>query len=149
MNNEITKNDFYLKLEILEKALIENNNGELHIGNSDFFPLKHSFSEGLYIREIFLPKGSFAIGKIHKEDHVVFLLKGELDIITPDGVETYMAPCYVNAKAGTKRAVLAIKDCIFVNVHPNPSNTQDIQKLEQEFTCPTLTDYAEYKLLNK
>ena len=39
---------------------------------SDEFPLNHSFSEGIYTREIFIKKGMFVIGKIHKHEHTFF-----------------------------------------------------------------------------
>ena len=38
-------------------------------------PLTHSFSSGIYVREIFIPAGMFVVGKIHKHDHPNFLLK--------------------------------------------------------------------------
>jgi quercetin dioxygenase-like cupin family protein len=72
----------------------------------------------------------FAIGKIHKFDHTFFLMKGKLLLCTQEGVKELEAPYYGNASAGTKRMAIALEDTVFVNVHPNPNNIKDIDKLE-------------------
>ena len=36
-------------------------------------PLKHAFTTGIYSREIFLPKDSIVVGKIHRHDHLNFI----------------------------------------------------------------------------
>jgi hypothetical protein len=111
------------------------------------FPLKHSFSEGVYIREMFMPQGGLVIGKLYKISHTWFLLSGELEVVTDEGNNYYIAPCYVNAPEGTKRVLKAITDVIFVNVYPNPENITDINTLENMLTCSSYAKYEQYKLL--
>jgi hypothetical protein len=113
------------------------------------FPLKHSFSEGVYIREMFMPKGGLVIGKLYKISHTWFLLSGELEVATDEGNEYYIGPCYVNAPEGTKRVLHAVSDVIFVNVYPNPENIIDTDKLEEILTCSSYKEYKEYKLLKE
>ena len=48
-------------------------------------PLKHSFSPGIYARELEIPEGTLLIGKIHKHRHHNFLMKGETIVITESG----------------------------------------------------------------
>lgn len=145
--NRIINLDFINKVESLEKAMLESDLPGIAKGNSDMFPLKHSFSEGVYIREMFMPAGGFVIGKLYKISHTWFLLSGELEIATDEGAVHYIAPCYVNAPEGTKRVLHAIKDSVFVNVYPNPDNITDIETLENMLTCPSYQAYSEYKLL--
>ena len=40
------------------------------------FPLKHTFVEGLYIREIFMPTDSFLTSRIHNTEHPFMVLEG-------------------------------------------------------------------------
>ena len=63
------------KIDALEQTLM-NNKDELGlvIGDSDVFPLKHTFVNGLYIREIKMKAGTFAIGKLQKHEHLWMLL---------------------------------------------------------------------------
>src|SRR3990167_8761484 len=87
-------------------------------GDSDQLPLTHSFGDGCYVREIFIPTGWIYVGKIHKHAHPRFLLKGELLIATEfGGTEHHVAPCYMLTPAGTKRAGIALQDTIIVTVH--------------------------------
>jgi hypothetical protein len=141
--------DFINKVEELESAMLAMDTPLIAKGNSDMFPLKHSFSEGVYIREMFMKKDGFVIGKLYKISHTWFLLKGEITVATDEGVNHYIAPCYVHAPEGTKRVIHAEEDSIFVNVYPNPDNITDIEILEDMLTVKSYEKYNEYKLLNK
>jgi len=70
--------EFIDKVESLENAMLASDDPRIAKGNTDMFPLKHSFSNGVYIREMFMPKGGLVIGKLYKISHTWFLLSGEL-----------------------------------------------------------------------
>ena len=53
----------------------------------------------------------------------------------------HIAPCYTISKPGSQRIILALEDSIFVNVHKNPTNTQDIPELEKEIVSMTIEEY--------
>ena len=93
-------------------------------------PLKHSFGDGIYVREIFNPKGAWIVTKIHKVAHPFFLLKGEMSIVTEDGVKRIKAPYHGITPAGTKRLIFVHKDVVFVTVHA--TNETDLDKIEEE-----------------
>lgn len=139
--------NFHQQVENLERLLINSGSPDIIIGNSDVLPLTHTFCDGIYVREIFLKQGVFAIGKIHKHDHAFFLLKGKLMLCTENGVQEMVAPCYGKSPAGTKRVVVAVEDSVFVNVHPNPEGEEDIDKLEQKFVVSSFEEYDKYKQL--
>ena len=147
--HRVISKDFINKVETLENAMLASDDVRIAKGNSDMFPLKHSFSEGVYIREMFMPKGGLVIGKLYKISHTWFLLSGELEVATDEGNEYYIGPCYVNAPEGTKRVLHAVSDVIFVNVYPNPENIIDTDKLEEILTCSSYKKYEEYKLLKE
>jgi|688.fasta_scaffold00162_134 quercetin dioxygenase-like cupin family protein len=146
---ELDGSNFIEQVERIENLLINSGSSDVYVGNTEELPLTHSFSDGIYTREIFIKKGLFAIGKIHKSDHTFFLMKGKLLLCTEDGVKEIEAPYYGNASAGTKRVAIALEDTVFVNVHPNPNNIKEIEKLEDIFVVSSYEEYKNYKLLNK
>jgi hypothetical protein len=111
------------------------------IGDSPLCPLKHSFSDGIYVREIFIPAGTYLVGKIHKHEHPNFLLSGIVDIVTEDEDRRIEGPMSLMSPAGTKRALRSITDCVWITVHHNPDNITDLEKIE-EFVIAK--DYEEY-----
>lgn len=129
----------------LERQMLESEDPLIVKGNSDSFPLTHSFSDGIYIREMSMLEGGIVIGKIHNRSHTWFLMKGKIKIANEDGVVTYSAPTYVNANSGAKRVIVALEDSVFVNVHPNPDNITDTDELERILTCETYTQYKQLK----
>jgi len=130
----------------LENALIGIADEENIIThqNSKQFPLKHSFADGIYVRQMSMDKDSSVIGAIHNHLHVWFLLTGNISVATEEAVEDYIAPCYVIATPGTKRIIHANEDSIFVNIHKNPSNTESIQELEGELVSRNYEEYEKY-----
>ena len=130
----------------LEKSLlsIADEKNIVTTQNTKLFPLKHTFADGIYVRQMSMEKGSSVIGAIHNHLHVWFLLTGCISVATEDVIEDYVAPCYVVSTPGTKRVIHANEDSIFVNVHKNTCNTQDIQRLEKEIVSKNYKEYEEY-----
>jgi len=135
-------------LSVADGVSIEGD-GKQVVTNSKIAPIKHTFADGVYIRQMDMKKESIVVGAIHKHLHVWFLLTGNVTIATEDTTEDYIAPCYVVSTPGVKRVILANKDSIFVNIHKNPSNTQDIDKLEKEIVALNYEEYEEYINKNK
>lgn len=114
-------------------------------GDSDMCPLKHSFSEGIYVREIFIPKGTILTGKIHKHSHPNFLMSGEVEVVTEyGGREKIKAPLSMISVAGTKRVVIALTDVVWVTVHANETNTNDLGRLEKMIIAPNYESYHKF-----
>lgn len=111
---------------------------------TDMFPLKHTFADNLYLRQMSMQKNSFLVGAIHKHLHVWFLLTGHITVVTEESTEEYFAPCYTVSTPGSKRVIFANEDSIFVNVHKNPDNTEDIDVLDKQIVCDTWEEYNEY-----
>ena len=143
------------EIQALQELLISNADGENIIGDgktivhSNEFPLKHTFADGIYVRQMDMKAGSAVVGAIHNHLHVWFLLTGHLAVATEDDVEEFISPCYVLAKPGSKRVIYAMEDSIFVNIHKNPNNIKDIDKLEKEIVSFTFEEYEEYINKNK
>lgn len=104
------------------------------------FRLKHTFTTGVYVREIFLPKGAVLVGKIHRHDHANFISYGDVTVLTKDGRQRLKGPCTLVSTAGTKRAVYVHEDTVWTTIHANPTNETDLAKIEDFVICK---DYEE------
>ena len=122
-------------------------------GNELIYPemweYKHSFADGVYIREMRMKQGQLGFSAIHKHSYGFFLLSGVLASSKEEGVEEFIAPCYIVSPRGAKRVVYAIEDCVITTVHANPTNTQDLKKIEQINVVFNWEDYEEYLKENK
>tara|TARA_R100001463_G_scaffold104158_1_gene158739 strand:+ start:61 stop:498 length:438 start_codon:yes stop_codon:yes gene_type:complete len=136
----------------IEELIIENNNIDGFYGDGESIvdipeiPIKHSFADQLYIRQMTMKKDQVVIGAIHNHLHVWFLLKGRVLINNNGKKIEHVAPCYTVSEPGSKRLIYAIEDSIFVNVHKNPTNTEDIEELERQIVS---TSEEEYNKKNK
>tara|TARA_R110000737_G_scaffold271148_1_gene278247 strand:+ start:81 stop:536 length:456 start_codon:yes stop_codon:yes gene_type:complete len=120
---------------------------DIFIGDSDFCPLKHHFTDGLYGREIFLKKDTIAIGKLHKKDSFVFIMSGEAKIVTENETKEVKGPCMFISEAGNKKAVHAVTDLVWIDVYHNETNTKDLHTIEDNVIAKNYIEYEEYKQL--
>lgn len=90
----------------------------------------HTFSAGLYIRELRIPKGALIVGHRHREKTMNMLIKGKMVIY--DGKEsiTVTAPFIAESEAFVRKAGYAIEDSVWVNIFP--TDETDIKKIEDK-----------------
>lgn len=105
-------------------------------GDTEGLPVEHLFGGGMCIRQMFLPKGTIVVGKIHRHAHPNFLMSGEVIVVTEGGGREHIkAPHSMISKAGTKRVVYVIEDAIWAVVHK--TETTDPVALEAEVIAPS------------
>jgi hypothetical protein len=86
-------------------------------------PLVHRFTDGLYIRELAIPKGTMLTSKTHKTQHQFILLKGVISVWDNDGTEHLLSAPYCGiTQPNTRRIAYAWDDCVWSTCHPNPEN---------------------------
>jgi hypothetical protein len=82
-------------------------------------PVRNHWAPHLYVREILVPKGTVAVGKIHRHPHLAVMLRGDMTFLTKRGVDRFAgAQVLPLAPAYTQRAVLAHEDTVLLNLHP-------------------------------
>jgi hypothetical protein len=131
------RKEFREKITELEDAIVsvQGTTGEvMHKAN----PVKHTFAGGCYIREIYNPAHELIVTKIHKKEHPFFLMKGEMSILTEEGIQNIKAPYQGVTKPGTKRAIYTHEECIFITVHATENTT--IEDVEDEVVCTRYED---------
>ena len=139
------------KVKEIEDHFISIADGENIIGNGKeiiypegLWEYKHSFADGIYIREMRMKKGQLGFSAIHKHSYGFFLLSGTLASSKEEGVEEFIGPCYVISPQGAKRIVYAIEDCVITTIHANPTNTEDLDELAKINIVFTWEEYNEY-----
>lgn len=111
-----------------------------------FTPIDPQFGCSTYARQILLPKGSIVVGEIHKHRHLNFIMKGKCSVSTEFGPKKLEAPTIFISEAGTKRAVYADEDTIWVTVHlTDIPGDENVDKIVQQLTA---RDYAELGLIS-
>jgi quercetin dioxygenase-like cupin family protein len=124
--------DWRGKLERLDAVLAQLPQTEM--------PVTHRFSRGVYARELFIPKGTVLTGRIHKYSQINILLRGDISVLTEDGIKRIQAPFVIESPAGAKRAGYAHEDTVWMTVCGTATTDADV--LEDELTTRT---YAEYE----
>jgi quercetin dioxygenase-like cupin family protein len=102
-------------------------------------PVTNMFAGGVYSRELFIPKGTVLIGKVHLTDHFNICLKGDLTFLTVDGPKRIVGPTMFVAPAGTKKLAYANEDSIWINMHPALSD--DPEQIVDALTVIKFSDY--------
>jgi len=101
-------------------------------------PLKHTFADGVYIREITMEKGLICTSKIHKKEHPYFVLQGDVTVVTETETVRIKAPHWGITTPGTKRVLYVHETTVWATVHR--TNETDLAKIEDEIIAK---DYAE------
>jgi|TARA_B110000967_G_scaffold184737_1_gene204448 hypothetical protein len=140
--------NFTRNLEALQEVLIANNDkefihgdGKTLVDNEDF-PIKHNFSDQLYMREMKMKAGTFVVSAMHHTDHFWFLMTGRIQVTTDGETVEHIAPCFEKSIKGAKRLITCTEDCVFINVHKNPSNDQNLDKIQKNLYSFTIEEYV-------
>ncbi len=102
-------------------------------------PITHHFVPGVYVREGTLLKGNIYVGKAHKDRHLNVFLTGRATLVMDGKVHEIIAPCFIESAAGVMKVLYIHEDLRGGNIHANPKNITDVEKLEDEFVFPTDT----------
>lgn len=143
MSTALTE-QFRERITVFEKILASVPGAKIgHEMDEELCPLKHTFADGCYIREIFMPAGVVLTSKIHKILHPFFVLKGRCTVATEEGTVEITAPYYGLTKPGTKRALIIHEDTVWVTVHVTKS--RDVEEIENEIIAPTWECFEKYQ----
>jgi len=108
---DLIKKDISKSVDQLEASLLEMPQVDC--------PLKHTFTPGLYSRQIFMPKDSVIVSKIHKTEHQFVVSMGVAFVkVNDEEWEEIKAPYIGITKPGTRRVLVIGEDCIWTTFHP-------------------------------
>lgn len=93
-------------------------------------PLVHRFAPGVYLREIFMPAGTFIIGQQHKTEHFNIILRGRARVMVDGVVQIMEAPYTFVSHVDVRKVLYIEEDMVWQTVHP--THETDLKKLEAE-----------------
>lgn len=93
-------------------------------------PLKHRFTEGMYIREIFMPAGTVLTSRIHKTNHPFSIQKGKCNVYDGDDLQVLEAPHLGITEKNTRRLIHVMEDTIWITFHV--TDKTDLSEIEKE-----------------
>lgn len=105
-------------------------------------PVRHHFACGVYVREMFIPKGTILVGKIHREETVNICSMGDISVLTEKGLMRFRAPAIVVSAPGIKKVGYTHEDTVWINIHPTEET--DLEKIEARFIAKS---YDELELM--
>ncbi|OGT06099.1 MAG: hypothetical protein A2143_09225 [Gallionellales bacterium RBG_16_57_15] len=101
-------------------------------------PVIHRFGPGIYIRELSMPAGTFAIGHHQKFEHLNILLKGSVTMLNDDGTTTHLAAPLIYVSPPGKKVGYVHEDMVWQNIYA--TNETDADKLEHYLIDKTVAD---------
>jgi quercetin dioxygenase-like cupin family protein len=91
---------------------------------------KHFFSDGLYSKQMSLPKGYEALSHSHTYNHLSILASGKALVRTDDSEELYVAPACIQIRAGIHHSITALEDVVWYCIHAtdeaDPSKVDEV-----------------------
>ena len=100
---------------------------------------RHYFAHKTYAREITIPADTYLTGKIHNYSQINVLSKGDISVLTDDGMRRVQAPFTIVSPPGTKRLAYAHTECVWTTFLG--TDETDVKKIEQQFISETNDDY--------
>jgi hypothetical protein len=117
------------KVQELEKHFLKEKQADC--------PVKHIFAPNIYIREVFIPAGTFSIGHYQTTEHLNIMLKGRVTMVNEDGSHTELvAPQTFVSKPGRKIGYIH-EDMVWQNVYS--TNEIEVEKLETTYLNKSIT----------
>jgi len=113
----------------------------------DPFPLFQKLGAGTYTREIHLPAGHFVVGKLHKHESMVYMLRGKVMVADENGTRLVEAPCQFVSKAGVKRVGFVVEDVVWIDIHAVESDT--VEEAEKEIFADSYDEYEYCKMIEE
>ncbi len=86
----------------------------------------HYYGDGVYARSLLIPEGTCVIGHIHKQDRVCMIMQGTCTFVDEWQNKTVTAPYIGEFKAGSKTAVYAHTDTLWVACLGTNSKEADV-----------------------
>ena len=105
-------------------------------------PITHRYSRGVYSRTMYMPRGTILTGRIHKYSQINILLRGEVSVLTEEGMVRVKAPFVVESPAGTKRAMYAHEDSEWMTIMG--TDITDPDEALDELTAWTYDEYDKF-----
>ncbi len=104
--------------------------------------VKHYFSHGIYARELYIPRDTILVGKLHKFSQLNILSKGDISVLIDEEVKRIQAPYTVASPPSTKRIAYTHEDTVWITIHG--TDETNIDTIEEIFTASSEQEYLDF-----
>jgi hypothetical protein len=111
------------------------------------FPTEDNFSDGVYARTIFMPKGTYVCGKKHKTRHLNFVMTGKAKLWMEGDMYEVEAPLMFESKEGCRKVLYIEEDMHWTTVHVTEET--DVSEIEKEVIVKETPEEAYLDLKEK
>lgn len=123
-----------------------------------YCPLHHQFTNGMYSRTIYMPKGTLITSLVHRTEHQFIVSHGSALVkVNENEWDRIFAPFVGVTKPGTRRILHIEEDCVWTTLHPTdiqPTGTsreailEAVQKVQDIIIEPHENKYLGGKMIN-
>lgn len=99
-------------------------------------PVNHLFAPGVYVRRILIPAGTVLTSMRHMTEHFFLVVSGSIEVVSETEKFRYDAPHMGVTPIGTKRALHAITDTIWITIHANPDDETNPDAIGERILDP-------------
>jgi quercetin dioxygenase-like cupin family protein len=89
----------------------------------------HHFSDGLYAKQMMIPKGFLAGMHAHTYGHLSILAKGKVIVRTDFEEKEYSAPACIEIKSSILHTIEALEDCHWFCIHA--TDETEVSKVDE------------------
>ena len=138
-------------MEEVNSLLSSNSIDELALFITDELPvieleLKHTFADGVYMREMFVPAGVLMVGKVHLTADPFVLMSGSMNVFTAEGgMVTISAPLVGITATGVTKVGYVLEDSHWINYHA--LSAVERKALDEGLDEDELVDIIESRIL--
>src|SRR5574337_553404 len=138
-----SQDDIHHVVDYLRNSI---NSGE---SKESICSVSNHFSDNIYCRELYIPSGTYIVGKKHATRHLNIILKGECYLWTIQEKIHGRQGMIWESLPGVQKVCYAITDVIYLTVHYNPENDTNQDSLEGKYiqTEKQLDMFPELNLL--
>jgi hypothetical protein len=123
-------------------AKLDHIGREMKVMDQVDIPVRNYFAEKSYAREIVIPKGTIVLGKIHKFSHVNICSKGDISVLTENGVVRIQAPYTMVAPPGSQKIAYTHEETVWTTFHS--TDLKEVDEIEKFFVVDTYQEYLDY-----
>ena len=95
--------------------------------------VSHHFCGGVYLRKMTAPAGALIVGRKHAVGMFNIVLAGRIRVYSQGGITDVCAPAIIPGIEGDQKLGYVLEDVVWVNV--TPSNTENVDEIEQRIYC--------------
>lgn len=89
----------------------------------------HNFSDGLYAKQMTIPKGFAAGQHAHTFNHLSILATGKVIVSTDGGEQIFEAPACIEIKKQVNHMITALEDSVWFCIHA--TNETNVDRVDE------------------